>query len=233
MKERLDKIISSRCLLTRTEAAKAIRRGRVSVDGKVCTIPDSKFDICENVITLDGNKVKRSPYLYIMMNKPEGVLSATEDKNCATVLDLLPEEYARRGLGVVGRLDKDATGLLLLTDDGQLNHWLTSPKSHAPKLYRVTTDKPALPEHIDAFASGMDLGDFIAKPGKLILGEGESFVEISEGKFHQVKRMFEKVGLHVLTLKRLRIGALQLDESLGAGEYRLLTEEEEEQIGAF
>ena len=145
----------------------------------------------------------------------------------------MPEEYARRGLGVVGRLDKDATGLLLLTDDGQLNHRLTSPKSHAPKLYRVTTDKPALQEHIGVFASGMDLGDFVAKPGKLILGEGESFVEISEGKFHQVKRMFEKVGLRVLTLKRLKIGDLELDTGLKEGEYRTLTEEEERQIGAF
>ena len=233
MKERLDKIISSRCLMTRTEATKAIRRGRVAVDGKTCNLPDSKFDVLENIITLDGNKVKRTPYVYIMMNKPEGVLSATEDKNAPTVLDLLPEEYARRGLGVVGRLDKDATGLLLLTDDGQLNHRLTSPKSHAPKLYRVTTDKPALQEHIGVFASGMDLGDFVAKPAKLILGEGESFVEISEGKFHQVKRMFEKVGLRVLTLKRLKIGDLELDTGLKEGEYRTLTEEEERQIGAF
>ena len=233
MKERLDKIISSRCLLTRTEAAKAIKRGRVTVDGKVCTVADSKHDVLENIIAFDGNKVKRIPYIYIMMNKPEGVLSATEDKNCATVLDLLPEEYGRRGLGVVGRLDKDATGLLLLTDDGQLNHRLTSPKSHAPKLYRVTTDKPARPEHIPVFASGMDLGDFTAKPGKLILGEGESFVEISEGKFHQVKRMFEKIGLHVLTLKRLKIGDLELDDKLREGEFRLLTEEEERLIGAF
>lgn len=233
MKERLDKIISSRCLLTRTEAAKAIKRGRVTVDGKVWVISDDKFDVTQNVITLDGNKVKRTPYIYIMMNKPEGVLSATEDKNCATVLDFLPEEYARRGLGVVGRLDKDATGLLLLTDDGQLNHRLTSPKSHAPKLYRVTTDKEAKAEHIDVFASGMDLGDFTAKPAKLILGQGESFVEISEGKFHQVKRMYEKIGLLVLTLKRLKIGNLELDDSLKPGEYRLLTEEEEKQIGAF
>ena len=233
MKERLDKIISSRCLLTRTEAAKAIKRGRVTVDGKVCVICDDKFDVTENIIAFDGNKVKRTPYVYIMMNKPEGVLSATEDKNCATVLDFLPEEYARRGLGVVGRLDKDATGLLLLTDDGQLNHRLTSPKSHLPKLYRVTTDKEPGQEHIEVFASGMDLGDFTAKPAKLILGEGESFVEISEGKFHQVKRMYEKIGLRVLTLKRLKIGNLELDYSLAPGEYRLLTEDEERQIGAF
>jgi len=226
VKERLDKIISARCLLTRSEAAKVIRRGRVKVDDKVISLPDSKFDAEECAITLDGERIRRSPYIYVMMNKPQGVLSATEDKKCETVADLLPEEYTRRGIGVVGRLDKDATGLLLLTDDGQLNHRLTSPKSHAPKLYRVTCDKPAQPEHIQIFAEGMDLGDFTAKPAKLCIFEGYCTVEISEGKFHQVKRMFQKVGLQVETLKRLRIGDLWLDENLREGDFRLLDDEE-------
>ena len=166
-------------------------------------------------------------------NKPAGVLSATEDKNCPTAASLLPEEYTRRGLGVVGRLDKDATGLLLITDDGQLNHRLTSPKSSTPKIYHVTTDK--MPPHTAAeiFSQGMDLGDFTTQPAKLIINEDHCLVEITEGKFHQVKRMFAKIGLTVLTLKRLKIASLRLDESLQEGEWRLLTEKEENELFAF
>ncbi len=233
MKERLDKIISSRCLMTRTESAKAIRRGRVSIDGTVCTKPETKADADVQTVTLDGQGIRKSPFLYIMMNKPAGVLSATEDKNCPTAVDLLPEEYTRRGLGVVGRLDKDATGLLLLTDDGQLNHRLTSPKSHAPKLYYVETDRMPVPADVDTFAGGMDLGDFVAKSARLTIMEGYSLVEISEGKFHQVKRMFQKVGLTVTKLHRLRIASLTLPETLGEGEYRLLTDQEAEALRDF
>ncbi|MBQ2866565.1 MAG: rRNA pseudouridine synthase [Clostridia bacterium] len=233
MKERLDKIISSRCLLTRSEAAKAIRRGRVSVDGIVCTVPDTKVSASEQTVTLDGQSIRSNRYLYIMMNKPAGVLSATEDKNCQTVLDLLPEEYARRGLGVVGRLDKDATGLLLLTDDGVLNHRLTSPKSHAPKLYHVISDGMPKSADIETFAAGMDLGDFVTKSAKLTICDGYSLVEISEGKFHQVKRMFQKIGLNVLALKRLSIASLRLPPDLAEGEWRILSDGEISELCAF
>ena len=233
MKERLDKIISSRCLLTRTEAAKVIRRGRVSIDGQVCTKPETKADADVQSVTFDGEAIRNTSYLYIMMNKPAGVLSATEDKNCETVIDLLPEEYTRRGLGVVGRLDKDATGLLLLTDDGQLNHRLTTPKSHAPKLYHVVADGMPKPADVDTFALGMDLGDFVTKSARLTICDGYSLVEISEGKFHQVKRMFNKIGLNVVSLKRLKIASLSLPPDLAEGEYRLLTDKEVEKLCAF
>lgn len=222
MSERLDKIVAQGALLTRTEAQSAIRRGRVLCGGRVCTDPAEKFDRAACEILLDGKKLRADGFIYIMMNKPAGVLSATEDKDSPTALDLLAPEYKKRRLGVVGRLDKDASGFLLLTDDGALNHMLTSPKSHAPKLYEAILDAEPDPSAVDAFAKGMDLGDFTAMPAKLEIRGKTCLVTVREGKFHQVKRMFEKVGRRVLALKRLKIGELSLDENLAPGAYREL-----------
>ncbi len=229
MKGRLDKILATCALISRTEAQAALKAGRVTVDGVAVRDGKVKGDSDKQVILLNGNRVEGDGFVYLMLYKPVGVLSATEDKKGAvTALDLLPEEYRKAGPGVVGRLDKDAEGLLLLTDNGDLNHRLTSPKHHADKCYRVTLDKPADAADAAAFASPMDLGDFVTQPGKLELeGDGTAaYVTIHEGKFHQIKRMFHHQGKEVQTLKRLSIGPLVLDEGLEAGDWRPLTKDE-------
>ena len=229
MQGRLDKIVSTLGLITRSEAQAAIRRGAVMVDGVPCRQPATKVDTGKQSVTLSGKRLQGDGFAYLMLNKPAGVLSATEDKHGdRTVLDLLPEAYQRIGLGVVGRLDKDTEGLILLTDNGELNHRLTSPKYHADKRYLAVLDLPADDRDAAAFAAGMDLGDFTSMPALLEPGKNELewYVTIREGKFHQVKRMFHACGKEVQYLKRLYIGTLKLDETLEKGEFRPLTEEE-------
>ena len=229
MQGRLDKIVSTLGLITRSEAQAAIRRGGVTVDGAPCRQPATKVDSGKQTVMLAGKRLQGDGFAYLMLHKPAGVLSATEDKHGdKTVLDLLPEAYRRIGLGVVGRLDKDTEGLILLTDNGELNHRLTSPRYHADKRYLARLDLPADAHDIAAFAEGMDLGDFTTMPALLEAGETplEWYVTIREGKFHQVKRMFHACGKEVQYLKRLSIGSLQLEENLNLGEFRPLTEDE-------
>lgn len=229
MTGRLDRILAACGLMSRSEAQSALRAGRVTVDGRAVRDGGQKADSDRQIILLDGRRMEGDGFVYLMLHKPEGVLSATEDKKGAvTALDLLPEEYRRVGPGVVGRLDKDARGLLLLTDNGALNHRLTSPRHHADKLYRVTLDLPATSADAEAFARPMDLGDFVTQPGRLeLLEDGRTaLVTIHEGKFHQVKRMFQHQGKTVQTLTRLAIGPLTLDPALAPGEWRPLTAEE-------
>ena len=229
MKGRLDKVLATCALISRTEAQAALKAGRVTVDGIPVRDGKVKADSDLQIILLDGKRVEGDGFVYLMLYKPVGVLSATEDKKGAvTAMDLLPEEYRKAAPGVVGRLDKDAEGLLLLTSNGELNHRLTSPKRHADKLYRVTVDIPATEEDAAAFAAPMDLGDFVTQPGKLeLLGDGrETLVTIHEGQFHQIKRMFAHQGKTVQTLKRLSIGPLELDLQLAPGDWRPLNREE-------
>ena len=226
MKGRLDKVLATCTLISRTDAQAALKAGRVTVDGVPVRDGKGKVDSDTQVILLDGKRVEGDGFVYVMLYKPVGVLSATEDKKGAvTAMDLLPEEYRKAAPGVVGRLDKDAEGLLLLTNNGELNHRLTSPKHHADKLYRVTLDIPATAEDVAAFAAPMDLGDFTTQPGRLELVEDgkTALVTIHEGKFHQIKRMFHHQGKTVQTLKRLSIGPLVLDERLAPGDWRPLT----------
>jgi len=226
MKGRLDKVLATCTLISRTDAQAALKAGRVTVDGVPVRDGKGKVDSDAQVILLDGKRVEGDGFVYVMLYKPVGVLSATEDKKGAvTAMDLLPEEYRKAAPGVVGRLDKDAEGLLLLTNNGELNHRLTSPKHHADKLYRVTLDIPATEADVAAFAAPMDLGDFITQPGRLELVEDgkTALVTIHEGKFHQIKRMFQHQGKTVQTLKRLSIGPLLLDERLAPGDWRPLT----------
>ncbi|MBQ6711050.1 MAG: rRNA pseudouridine synthase [Clostridia bacterium] len=226
MKGRLDKVLATCTLISRTDAQAALKAGRVTVDGVPVRDGKGKVDSDTQVILLDGKRVEGDGFVYVMLYKPVGVLSATEDKKGAvTAMDLLPEEYCKAAPGVVGRLDKDAEGLLLLTNNGELNHRLTSPKHHADKLYRVTLDIPATAEDVAAFAAPMDLGDFTTQPGRLELVEDgkTALVTIHEGKFHQIKRMFHHQGKTVQTLKRLSIGPLLLDERLAPGDWRPLT----------
>ncbi len=226
--ERLDKIISATGKKSRREVREMVRQGRVLVDGKPAPAADMKVDPQTAVILLDGEPLGYEKFTYVMLNKPAGVLTATEDRRQETVLDLLPPELRRRALSPVGRLDKDTEGLLLLTNDGQLAHRLLSPKSHVDKVYYARVDGALEPGDIAAFAAGMTLGDGLEclPAGLEILSPTEALVTLREGKFHQVKRMLAARGKPVLYLKRLSMGRLRLDPALAPGAWRMLTEEE-------
>ena len=201
------------------------------VDGKPTSTADCKIDPENSKVTVEGKEIVYRRFLYIMMNKPAGVLSAARDARQETVLDLLPPELKRRGLFPAGRLDRDTEGLLLITDDGDFAHRMLAPKSHVYKLYEAELDLPATQEDVKAFAAGIELGDRICLPAELrLLDATRVQVQICEGKFHQVKRMFHAVGKTVIHLKRLRIGALELDPALAPGQARPLRPEERDKI---
>lgn len=226
--QRLDKAVSSVFSLTRSEAKKAIRAGSVTVNGVALRDGALQVDPSKDVLALNGKTAQWRKFVYIMMNKPAGYLSATEDKACATVLDLLSPQDIKRGVFPAGRLDKDSEGFLLLTDDGNFAHEMISPKKHVPKRYVVTLDHSACDDDIAAFKSGITLDDgyLCMSAGLEILPDCRAAVTLVEGKFHQVKRMFEARGNKVLYLKRISIGNLQLDDSLALGESRYITDEE-------
>jgi len=223
---RLDKYLSDAGACARKEVAALVRAGRVTIDGK--TAKSASDQVTEkSQVCLDRKAILRQTQLYLMMNKPAGVLTAARDKNAPTVADYLPKLYEKRGASPVGRLDKDVTGLLIFTTDGELNHRLTSPKRGVEKLYQAHVDGALEKSDIAAFAQGLDLGDFTAQSAKLeILDAQTARVTVCEGKFHQVKRMFEKVGKPVLTLRRLSMGGVWIDESLAPGQTRELTPDE-------
>ena len=232
MKElmRLDKYLPDMGVGTRSEVKVLIKKRRVQVNNEVVNDPNRKITVGVDIVSFDGRDVSYVHYEYYMLNKPAGVLSATEDKRAETVIDLITTSK-RKDLFPVGRLDRDTEGLLLITNDGDLAHSLLSPKKHVDKKYYAKVEGFVTKEDVEAFAIGLEVDeDFQAMPAKLtILSQGE-FSEITliiqEGKFHQVKRMFEVVGKKVVYLKRLSMGSLQLDESLQPGEYREVTEEE-------
>ena len=225
---RLDKAVALTGM-TRTEARKAIAAGRVQVNGQAAR--DQGMQVEPRDVTVDGRPVEVPGEIYLMIHKPAGVVTATEDRALPTVSDLLPESVRRRGPGPVGRLDRDVTGLVLMTTNGHLAHRLISPKWKAEKVYRARCEGELTEADVEAFASGMALSDFVALPAKLEIlsaGGGESLADVvlTEGKFHQVKRMFAAVGHPLIGLERLRIGPIALDESLAPGEWRMLTAEE-------
>ena len=225
MEWRLDKFLTQIPVGTRSQVKDMIKKGRVCVNGVHASKPELKVDPENDSITLDGKKLFYSQYAYYMLNKPSGVITATMDKKKETVLDLLDDK--RKDLFPVGRLDIDTEGLLLITNDGELCHRLLSPKHHVDKCYFAKTDLPIPVDAVKKFEEGIDLGDFTSMPAKLeILGDFEAKVIVQEGKFHQVKRMFEAVGVTVVYLKRLSMGSLKLDETLAPGESRTLTQEE-------
>lgn len=228
---RLDKLLGNNGFGTRKEVKQLIRKGTVKVNGSVEKDPGAHVDPTADEVTLLGEPVIHQEFIYLMMNKPQGVISATEDSRERTVTDLLTEEEQRFEPFPVGRLDKDTEGLLVLTNDGKLAHELLSPKKDVPKTYYAVIDQEVTEADVSAFAEGVILDDgFETKPGVLrILSAGDqSEIEltITEGKFHQVKRMFEAVGKKVVFLKRLSMGTLQLDSELAPGEFRELTEAE-------
>ena len=226
--ERLDKMVANTGHWSRKEVRELVKQGRVTVDGVIADKFDAKYPP-EAVVTVDGVPLRHSRATYLMLHKPAGVLSATEDRRQATVLDLLPQHYQRLGLFPVGRLDKDTEGLLLLTDDSALAHELLSPKKHVDKVYYAKVEGVIPPTAVDEFERGMILEDGLVcqSAGLEPLEEGHAcLVTLREGKFHQVKRMLAHVGTPVTYLKRLSMGGLALDESLAPGEWRELREEE-------
>ncbi|MDY3905701.1 MAG: pseudouridine synthase [Lawsonibacter sp.] len=232
-RERLDKLLSSTGLWSRKEVKDLVRQGRVLAEGVPVRRPEEKYDPMTDRIQVDGETVDCAPFVYVMMNKPAGLLSATEDKNQKTVLDLLPQHLRRRGLFPVGRLDKDTTGLLLLTDDGSLAHELLSPKKHVDKVYLARVEGRVDASDTAALGAGMVLGDGLhcLPAGLEPLGDGSScLVTLREGKYHQVKRMLAARGKPVLALKRLSMGPLELDRELEAGGWRMLAPEELEAL---
>ncbi|MBQ8803994.1 MAG: rRNA pseudouridine synthase [Tyzzerella sp.] len=227
---RLDKYLADMGIGTRTEVKKLIRQGKIAVDGAVIKSPEAKIDTEKNLVTLGGKPVSYETFEYYMLNKPAGVVSATTDAKDKTVIDLI-ETRKRKDLFPVGRLDKDTEGLLLITNDGELAHRLLAPKKHVDKGYYAKVEGVVTEEDQKAFAEGVSLGGGeMARPAELEIIVSDEISEIrltiQEGKFHQVKRMFESVGKKVIYLKRLSMGTLVLDETLALGEYRKLTEEE-------
>lgn len=230
-RERLDKVLSNMGYGTRKEVKALVKRGEVSVNGAF--VKDSAQHVQPEIddIFVSGEKLLYKRYVYIMLNKPQGVISATEDDYDKTVIDLLDEELRIFEPAPVGRLDKDTEGLLLITNDGELNHLLLSPRRHVPKKYYARIQGIVAEEDKLRFKEGIVLDDgYKTMPAKLHIISSNEVSEIEviiyEGKYHQVKRMFEAIGKKVIYLKRLEMGPLKLDEKLGTGEYRELHEEE-------
>ena len=210
---------------TRKEVKELIRKGFVSVDGEIIKSDDYKVDENSEVIICD-EKVNYEEYVYLMLNKPDGYISATYDNNLPTVLDLI-YGYESRNLFPVGRLDIDTYGLLILTNDGMLAHKVLSPKYHVAKKYYLKYDGIYNDSFIDTFKKGIKIDDYITKPAIFEnLGNNEAYITISEGKFHQIKRMMEYVGCEVTYLERIEFGGIKLDNSLKRGEFRPLSKEE-------
>lgn len=226
--ERLDKLLAGTGKWSRREVKALVRQGLVRVDGRLAASAEDKLDPAAAIVTVAGETISLRRFTYVMLHKPAGVLTATEDRKQPTVLDLLPPELRRIGLAPVGRLDKDTEGLLLLTNDGELAHRLLSPKYHVDKRYLARVDGELSAADAEAFARGMTLGDGLEclPAGLEVLPDRVCIVTLREGKFHQVKRMLAARGAPVLYLKRLSMGPLTLDDSLAAGAYRLLRAEE-------
>ena len=226
--ERLDKLLAGTGKWSRREVKALVRQGLVRVDGRLAASAEDKLDPAAAIITVAGETISLCRFTYVMLHKPAGVLTATEDRKQPTVLDLLPPELRRIGLAPVGRLDKDTEGLLLLTNDGELAHRLLSPKYQVEKRYVARVDGELSAADTAAFARGMTLGDGLEclPAGLEVLPDRVCIVTLREGKFHQVKRMLAARGAPVLYLKRLSMGPLTLDDSLAAGAYRLLRAEE-------
>lgn len=226
---RIDKFVSEQGGISRSDAKTMIRKGQILVNGTAVKSADAKIDPEKDIITINGKDVAYRQFMYIMLNKPDGVICATRDGLSETVLELLPPDFRRKGIFPAGRLDKDTEGFVFITDDGALAHRMLSPKNHVEKEYVVTLEKPAEEGYIELFASGMTIdGDEKCLPAKLIMTDRPDVVRLilHEGKYHQVKRMMEAAGNRVIHLKRVRMGGITLDPTLASGESREITAEE-------
>ena len=230
---RLDKFLSVTGTLSRSDAKRAIRAGRVSVGGIAARSGELQLDPEKERVCLDGREIIYRRATYIMLNKPEGYVSATDDPRDKTVLELLPDELRRLNLFPCGRLDKYTLGLMLITDDGELSHRLLAPKSHVSKNYRFRAEKPVSESDRLLLESGVHIeGGYLTKPAKVALDESSSggIITICEGKYHQIKQMLEAVSNKIIYLERVSFGPLTLDEQLARGEWRFLTEAEIEAL---
>lgn len=216
---RLDRYISESTPYSRKDIKKLVRYGYITVNGIIAEKPEMQVNETDE-IELDGERVSYAKFVYLILNKPQGYISATEDNRYRVVTELVPEEYMHYEVFPVGRLDIDTEGLLILTNDGALDHAVTSPKKNVYKRYFARLDKPAEEKDMEVFAEGMEFKEFKAKPARLEICDDahEAYVEIAEGKYHQVKRMFERVGKTVVYLKRVSIGGLTLPDGLEPGE---------------
>ena len=228
---RIDKLLAHTGFGSRKDVKQLLKQKAVTVDGKVVIKPNVHVDPDNEEICVYGEKIIYREFIYLMLHKPDGYLSATFNKHAPTAIALVPDEFIHYELAPVGRLDKDTEGFVLLTNDGELNHIVTSPKNNIKKTYHAKIDGKVTDIHQDLFKQGVELDDgYVTKEAELTIIKSNDVSEItlsiSEGKYHQVKRMFEAIGMKVIYLKRLSIGALKLDESLQVGDSRLLNEEE-------
>lgn len=229
--ERIDKILSEHTPYSRKEIKKLISQKAVCVNEEVVKKPESKFDENNISIKINGEKIETKKNIFLLLNKPKGYISATESKSQQTVLDLMPQKYKHRSLFPAGRLDKDTTGLMLITDDGEFAHNILSPRKHVQKEYEVTIDIPVTSEMAEGFKKGVSLNDGECKTAHLeITGEYSANVTITEGRYHQIKRMFGCFGAKVLELNRIRIGNLYLPKDLKLGEVKEATQNELQKI---
>lgn len=225
--ERIDKIIASQGQYSRKEVKALIAKRRIAVDGRIVSSSSEKADPMTMLLTVDGKPLEFKRNLYLVLNKPKGYVSATEDREHPTVLELVPQEYRGRDLFPAGRLDRDTTGLMIITDDGVLAHNILAPKKHVPKRYHVELDIPVTEEMRLGFSEGVMLNDGVCKAADLIkTGEKTAEVTLREGHYHQIKRMFGCFGAEVVELKRFGMGRLTLPEDLAEGECREMSEEE-------
>lgn len=229
--ERIDKIIATQTNYSRKEVKKLVLQKRVMVNGEIISKSDIKVDENNDKIEIDGNKINVKKYIYLILNKPKGYISATEDPKMPTILDLVPEQFSHRNLFPAGRLDKDTTGLMLITDDGEFAHNILAPKKHIKKVYKVEIDIPINEIMINEFKNGVTLNDGICKTAGLEkLDTYIGKVTLTEGRYHQIKRMFGCFGAKVVNLERIAMGNFQLPNDLKQGECRELTEKEIEEI---
>ena len=225
--ERIDKMIAAQGLYSRSDVKYLVKHKRVAVDGRTVASSSEKADAEKSIITIDGKPLTIKTQVYLMLHKPQGFVSATEDKMQKTVLELIPPAYRGREIFPAGRLDKDTTGLMILTDDGTLAHNILSPRRHIPKRYRVELDIPVTEEMQEGFAAGVALNDGLCRAAELvILGEKTAEVTLQEGRYHQIKRMFGCFGAKVVALHRFSMGNLYLPADLPEGACRELSEEE-------
>lgn len=225
--ERLDKVIASQTEYSRKDVKKLVQSKRILVNGEVIKSSDIKIDKEKDVILIDGKNIDIQEHVYLVLNKPEGYISATEDRTQKTVLDLIDEKYLCRDMFPAGRLDKDTTGMMIITDDGVFAHNILSPKKHIKKIYEVTIDIPVTDDMKKGFEEGIKLIDGVCKSSLLEkIGEYEARVTLTEGRYHQIKRMFGMYGAKVVKLHRICMGSLYLPEDLAKGESRELTKEE-------
>lgn len=225
--ERLDKIISNQMGYSRKEVKDLVKSKRVLINDVVASKSDIKVDVSKDIIKVDGKEISVKEFVYLMLNKPKGYVSATEDKVMPTVLELIPIEYSHRDLFPAGRLDRDTTGLMLITDDGEFAHNILSPKKHVKKTYEVVIDIPMTEEMVIGFKNGVNLIDGECKSSELIItGEYSGTVILTEGRYHQIKRMFGCFGAKVLELNRVGMGNFYLPDDLEIGECREFTDED-------